>query len=220
MDKNKAKAIEKIKKIMALAENNPSEGEALAAALKAQRMMAEYHIEEKDLGEDITTSNIEELEVVVSGKVEKWRLMLAQVLAKNFRCKVWINSCFGAPSNVVFYGYEEDTRVCSEVYKSLYEIGKKLSDKAKREARKEWGTATGVKNSFCLGFVKGVEKELGKQCTALLVIVPKEVEESFNEKTKGFKHTSSSLANLGSYSAYAKGFETGKDAASTKKIAG
>ena len=38
------KIMEKIKKLLALANNNPSEDEAMAAALKAQEMMAKYNI--------------------------------------------------------------------------------------------------------------------------------------------------------------------------------
>lgn len=44
MMKNSEKIIAKIKKVLELSKNNPSEEEAKSAALKAQRLMAEYHI--------------------------------------------------------------------------------------------------------------------------------------------------------------------------------
>lgn len=207
--------IEKIKKIMALAQNNPNENEALAATLKAQKMMAEFHVEEKDLGDDVTESNIDEMIVKLSGKTQKWRIALAQTLAKNFRCRLYL-----IDGNVTFYGYVEDIQICSEVFRSLYVIGSKLSDKAKREARKQYGTASGVRNAFCLGFVAGIKKELEKQCTALMVITPKEVNESFEEKTKHMKSKSASIKANTNSSAYNEGYQAGRDAMQAKKIAG
>lgn len=207
--------IEKIRKMMALASNNPSEAEATSAALMAQKLMAKYHVEEKELGEDISESNIESLTIILSGKVQKWRISLAQALARNFRCRVYLVN-----GDVTFYGFTEDIQICSEVFKSLYSIGNKLSEKAKREVRKEDGTAKGVKNSFCLGFVSGIRKELEKQCTALMVVVPQEVNDQFEEMTANFKVKSSTIKTNVNSSAYIQGFQAGRDAMQAKKITG
>jgi hypothetical protein len=60
------KIIETIKKLFALAGNNPNEHEAQAAALKAQRMMAKYHINATQVSvEEKTTDDISEKNVVV-----------------------------------------------------------------------------------------------------------------------------------------------------------
>lgn len=212
---NKKTIIEKIKKIMALAENNPSENEAIAAALKAQKLMAEYHISEQDLGEEITESKIDGLRCVVSGKTQKWKISLAIMLAKNFRCRVYLRG-----NDVVFYGFEEDTKICQEVYYSLYKIGVKLSDKLKREMRKEHGTATGVRNTFCSGFVAGVKSELEKQCIALMIVVPKEVNDKYNEMSAGFRVRNASLKVCNDKNIYDKGFQSGKDAIRARGIEG
>lgn len=214
---NKKQIIEKIKKIMALAENNPNENEAIAAAMKAQRLMAEYHIEEKELGEEITESKIDSMECVVSGKTQKWKLQLAVMLAKNFRCKIYLNN-----NNVVFYGYEEDVKICSEVFYSLYRIGVKLSDKLKRETRQQTGTAKGIRNTFCVGFVAGIKSELEKQCTALMIVVPKEVNEEYNKMSTRMNFVNKSTAvKLGAdRNVYNKGFQSGKDAIRQRAIEG
>lgn len=47
----KEKIIEKIKKALALANNNKNPNEAQAAMLMAQKMMAKYHIEMQELEE-------------------------------------------------------------------------------------------------------------------------------------------------------------------------
>ena len=214
---DKKQIIEKIKKIMALAENNPNENEAIAAALKAQKLMAKFHIKESELGEEVTESKIDSMQCVVKGKTQKWKLQLAVVLAKNFRCKIYIMD-----GNVTFYGYEEDIKICSEVFYSLYKIGVKLSDKLKRETRQSTGTAKGIRNTFCMGFVAGIKSELEKQCTALMIVVPKEVNEEYDRfATKmNFKNKSTSVTMSNNRDVYNKGFQSGKDAMRQRAIEG
>lgn len=201
----KQKVIEKVKKILALAENNPNENEAIAAALKAQKLMAQFHINEKELGSEVTENNIDRIISSVGGKTQRWKVQLAQVLAKNFRCRIYLIG-----SQVVFYGYEEDIKICSEVFQSMYKIGVKLSDKLKRETRKETGTAKGIRNTFCYGFVMGIKSELEKQCTALMIVVPKEVNESFENATAGFSKKKTSLTISNDRSVYEKRFSIRK----------
>lgn len=214
---DKKQIIEKIKKIMALSENNPNQNEAIAAALKAQKLMAKFHIEESELGEELTESKIDSMECVVNGKTQKWRLQLAVVLSKNFRCKIYLNN-----GNVTFYGYEEDVKICSEVFYSLYKIGVKLSDKLKRETRKESGTAKGIRNTFCMGYVAGIKSELEKQCTALMIVIPKEVNEEYNKMSMkmNFKYKSTSVKISSDRNVYNKGFQSGKDAVRQRGIEG
>lgn len=64
----KQKVIEKVKKILALAEKNPNENEAVAAALKAQELMAKFNITENDLGNEIDEQSIESITCSLSGK--------------------------------------------------------------------------------------------------------------------------------------------------------
>lgn len=210
----KEKVIEKIRKIMALAEKNPSQNEAISAALKAQKLMAQYHISESDILEEITEEKVESMVVPVDGKTEKWRFSLAVVLAKNFRCK-----CYACGADVAFFGMEEDIKICSQVFNSLYKIGKKLSDKEKRDIREKYGTAKGVKNNFCIGFVKGVQTELEKQCTALMIIIPKKVEEEFEVQIKGKPRKISTKTSY-NRDIWERGFRAGQDAVQAKRIQG
>ena len=208
--------IEKIKKIMALAENNPNENEAMAAALKAQKLMAEYSIKESDLGTKLTEDNIDKILCQCPGEPQKWRFQLAVILAKNFRCNIYTIG-----NTIAFYGYEQDREICAEVFHSLYRIGVKLSDKKKREYRRIYGTATGARNTFCLGFVDGIKNALEQQCTALMIVVPKEVSDKFEEKTKNFgKKTTSLRCNCYDKRVYDEGFFEGKSAIEQRAIEG
>lgn len=217
MKENRNDIIEKIRKILALAENNPNENEAISAALKAQELMAKFNINEAEIGNELSKERIDSLECVLSGKVQKWKLSLAVVISKNFRCKVYLTN-----NNVTFYGYESDIKIASEVFKSMYNIGVKLSNKEKLRYRKIYGTAKGVRNTFCNGFVNGIEKGLDRQCTALMIVIPKEVEKEFETKTNSFtsrpKNISLTISNDSEL--YNKGFEAGRDAINSRSIEG
>lgn len=104
------KLIEKITNLLDLAGNNPSENEALAAALKAQELMAKYHIELADLGHR-QDEIVEEPCIAKSSGVSKWKMTLACILAENFCCKTFLSA-----GRVVFYGYQQDARIAKEVF--------------------------------------------------------------------------------------------------------
>ena len=82
------KIIEKISNLLDLAGNNPNENEALAAALKAQELMAKYHVELAEVTrrgekEEIVTERCHADEV---NGMSKWKRTLAHIIAENFCC--------------------------------------------------------------------------------------------------------------------------------------
>lgn len=85
-NKSVEKIIEKVKKVLELSKNNPSAEEAKSAALKAQKLMAEYHISLSEIEAVEDVENISEKQVDV-GNGNKWKYFLAEIVAKNFRCK-------------------------------------------------------------------------------------------------------------------------------------
>ena len=85
------KILNKIKNLLDLANNNPNENEAIAAALKAQELMAKYDIELDQLDDKKETREIVKEVYRQSGKHEmkRWKIGLASIIAENFRCKVY-----------------------------------------------------------------------------------------------------------------------------------
>lgn len=216
------KIIGKIKKVLALSKNNPSEEEAKAAALTAQKLMAEYHISmsEIDMVEDI--DNIVE-ETVNVGTGNKWKYSLAGIVAKNFRCK---NFFYGKYS-VVFYGYEVDVKIAAKTFKFLFDVGNKAASSYYNKLRNNavtWGKyfdGRGIKNCFLIGYLEGIKEGLEKQCTALMIVTPKKVEESYKERIKGF-HTLNNKLNTASYygnQSREAGRTTGRNTISSRQIA-
>lgn len=219
---NTEKIINKIKKVLELSKNNPSEKEAQAAALKAQKLMAEYHISMEEVSGIEDSENISE-ECTNVGTGNKWKYRLSTIIARNFRCQHF----YYGKSTVVFYGYKTDAEIATETFKYLFNMGNKLATKfynKKKKECKEIGISfygKGIKNCFLIGFLDGIAEILEKQCTALMIVTPKEVEEAFKERTKDYKTTKNRL-NTRSYYAkesWEEGKRSGKNAIGSRQLA-
>lgn len=86
--------------------------------------------------------------------------------------------------------------------------------------KKELGTTKGVYNSFILGFLKGIKEALDKQCTALMIVTPKEVKESYAELSKTFTKFISSEVKTSRFdtSAFSSGVKEGKNAIQARQL--
>ena len=152
--------VRKIRKLMALAGNNPSKDEAIAAAAKAQKLMVENGIDHID---DDDFDSIDMVEITTTKK--EWRKKLAHIIAVNFRCQ----SAFSQSG--------QDRQICGEVFESLYQIGNSLGNlevrlyKAHHPRRK----TTGIFEIFINGFLSGLNSQLARQAKALMLVVPEEV---------------------------------------------
>ena len=215
------KILNKIKNLLDLANNNPNENEALAAALKAQELMAKYNIELEQLDHKEETREIVKEVYYQSGKHEmkKWKVNLSNIIAKNFRCKVYYLGNKSA-ENVVFYGYKEDAKIALQVFTYLYEVGNKFAVRYYNKCKKEGRQTRGVMNTYLVGFCDGVAEVLEKQCTALMIVTPKEVTESYEEMSKDFRRTRTRMSMSGDTSAYSNGKSDGKDMATARNIEG
>ena len=88
-DEKRSEIVEKIKKLLAHSvENGATEAEAVAFALKAQRLIAENDIEQWELGDEQRREVIEEESNV--NLPRSWSRWLATVVAENFRCKLFL----------------------------------------------------------------------------------------------------------------------------------
>jgi len=212
------KILEKIKNLLDLANNNPNEHEALAAALKAQQLMAKHGIDASAIDVDEAKDEIYHAVYSDTGKHEmkKWRQSLCTVVARNFRCEVYLSG-----SAVVFYGYKKDAEIALEVFKFLYNTGNKLALKCYNIAKKSGKNTRGLMNTYLMGFVAGIKEALDKQCMALMIVTPQEVKDSYAEMSKGWKSKKSTITINGhDHKTYEQGRQDGKDAISARQIAG
>lgn len=211
------KVIDKVKKLMSLAGNNPSESEAISASLKAQELIAKYNLSITDVEKETLEISQAEYE---TGVDKSWKYGLASVVSKNFRvCCYWLGK-----RKVVFYGYKQDVTVAVLTYEYLFKTGEKGARAECRKAVKKYGTETGVYFSYTRGFTEGVRSALEKQSTSLMVVTPKEVVDSYED----FKTSKGNFKALGGYrngsengldhGAYNEGFRDGKNAGDSRSI--
>lgn len=215
---NMEKVLNKIKNLLDLASNNPNENEAMAAALKAQELMAKYDIDSSAVNSDNSENELYKARYTNSSKHEmkKWKEVLASIIAKNFCCKVYFIT--GDGKDVVFYGYKKDAKIAVEVFKFLYETGNKLAVKYYNKCKKEGKQTKGIMNTYLIGFCDGIKEVLDKQCTALMIVVPKEVEESFEEMSSGWKSSTTRLKVTNNTEAYKDGKTDGRNTAQARSI--
>lgn len=209
------KLLNKISNLLDLANNNPNEHEAASAALKAQELMAKYHIELADLSEGESKEDMIKLPVVVDkGNYLKWRYNLASAIADNFRCKVFSKDIMTDNLDwkpaMVFFGYESDAKIAAKTFSYLFKLGNKFADRYYNKCKSEGGLTRGVANYYLKGFVKGIRDALEKQSTALMIVTPKEVEDEFTEMSKIFRKASYSISCTNDGRAYDEGRKDGK----------
>lgn len=210
------KIIAKIRKLLEMTlENGASENEAMIAALKAQKLMAEYNLNIADIETKDEGATIAE-EMFECGNGDKWKYGLANIIATNFRCKTY----FVTKSHVVFYGYESNAKIALDVFKFLFNTGNKLADRCYYEYYKNGENTRGVKNTFLAGFCEGIKDVLGKQCVALMIVTPKDVEDSFADKSKNWKTSQNRLRGSNDTRAFEKGRQEGRNTANARSIEG
>lgn len=209
------KILGKIKNLLDLANNNPNENEAMAAALKAQELMAKYNIDSSAIDTDKSEKEFFHATYKDTGKHEmkKWKVTLSSIIARNFCCRLYFSG-----SSVVFYGYKKDAQIAVEVFRFLYEAGNKFAVRYYTKCKKEGKNTKGIMNMYLQGFCAGIKEVLDRQCTALMIVIPKEVNESFENMTAGWKSKNTHINVSNDAAAYAQGKIDGKETATAKGI--
>ena len=231
-DSKRESIVERIKKLFAMAnDKGASENEALQAALMAQRLMSENNVEEWEL-HAADEPNI--VEVRTSDAPRKWRLVLAQVIAVNFRCKNYqqsrwrkVEECRTTTEfnerakEIVFVGYETDAQAAALTFDYMYKVGNRLANRYADKVREERGWSDGAYNHFVLGFVEGARTELEKQSQALMLVVPAKVEEKYDQMSKGWKEADSRLQleySSENADAFREGEKEGREALQARRL--
>lgn len=203
--KTKEEIIEKIKALLALGDSkrNDSEAEVQAAMLKAQELMVKY---------DISTEEVDEPESQEYAHEEcehKWdyayRVPLANVLAQNFRCMVYMHG-----KKITFMGHPSDAKICKATFEYAYQFIQREGNRVYNR-RYQMGLPTkGAFNSYASGFIQGLKEAFDVQCTALAIITPQDVIDEFTEMSKNWKAGNVRRVKATERDAWYEGKEAGK----------
>ena len=197
------KLVEKVKKLLKLAGNNPSQEEANAAYAKAQELIAAHNLY-------IGSTEDEKEQIILAPAThsnnEGYRVRLAHIIGKNFRCKPIMNGL-----QVNFLGYETDVNVCVQVYNHAYKVSHNQAIRLKKEYKKNGLSIKGVANSYYHGFMHGIQKVLDAQCRALAIVVPDEVNKELKKISGGSLYKGRMHKQSLDFFAYSKGDKDGKN---------
>ena len=162
--------VEKIKKLLALGDTskNTNEAEAEQALLMAQKLMAKYGVEvsAEDMSEKVEYS----FELAHHEGNKGFRITLCNIIARNFRCKAFIQQ-----GVVAFFGHKTDAVIAKNAFEFAYKFAKKNGDAQVRAAKRNFRDTKQIFNSYVAGFLNGLNQKLSQQCTALMIVTPKDV---------------------------------------------
>lgn len=190
MAESNSDIIIKIKKVLALANDNPSVEEGQTAMLLAQKMMAENSISMAEVN-TIKNYKKEVIDQVIeeSSKSAWWHQSLSTIIADNFKCFVYTNrkhiftdKKFEGVTSIKFVGLKDDVELAKEVYLYAIEIitynyknyVKQNSDRLSKK---------GIKNSYIWGFLDGLRDKFAEQVKnnswGLIIVKDPEVMNAF-----------------------------------------
>lgn len=161
----------KIRKVLALLEGAKTEGEAQAASLALQRLLARGGLTVEDVLEGATADedDVVETDCEIGSSSANWKVDLACVIAKNYRCELYLKTR-GRKRTVVFVGLEEDAAVATGCF---YATGKAAQRcfrsycKGFREQHPLVDTSRAAfRNGYYLGFVRGLSNAYREQVSA------------------------------------------------------
>lgn len=147
---NKEKAIERAKKLMAMAADSSSPNEAAIAARRARAIIDKYQINLSELGDK------DQFGTSIGSKARQrtpaWEQTLCISIAD-------LNDCiakFDGQGRIVFKGFAEDAEVCAFMYHYITENGKRCCKAyIARNPR-------GCRNSFKLGYAWAVKEKISE----------------------------------------------------------
>jgi hypothetical protein len=184
---NDEKLIEKIEKLMRLSESN-NEHEANAAIMKAQELMAKYHIDMKDVSTEEKEKEVATNEETKDFFRETWIHELATIIAHNFRCiSIMMYRMVGNTYKIRFYGVNDDALICMQIFQYALQVVRGRCKTLKSVFKSAGKTFEyNDKLLYCNGFMSGLQKNFKEQlrnnkCYALAIVVPEIVEKEVNK---------------------------------------
>ena len=211
--------IAKIEKLLALAGNNPSEAEAQAAMLKAQKLMAEHNLDMAQFKDQPQEKKEAVVEYFKGYHNTGWAISLAKVICDNFRCTLMRAAGYG----LVFVGLKEDVAICKAVFTFAAQVLDKNMMKLRRQYRKQGLSTDGISGDYAAGFVAGLKAKYKEQVEEnnwglVLVkdaLVEQKAEEIKNPKAKA--RSGKRLNRSGDMGLYTKGYLDGKNLGADQK---
>lgn len=215
---NNDRIIRRIKGLLELAEGEANMNESHSAFLQAQKMMVKYGVDPSELTDDEKVIEVLESSGTDFKRLYWYERELASIVAKNFRCKSYINNRYiegksQVQRQIMFMGAEQDVQLATEMYKLVTSAMEFYTQRyVKKNSLGVRSHTQSLKNDYMNGFIDGLERKFEEQIQSqewrLVLVVPKEVEERFDEVVTG-KGLDYNIPQLESDETYQQGYKDG-----------
>lgn len=203
----------KIEGLLKLSYDSPDDEECQTALLLAQKLMAKYNVPiNKVKSKKNTEDDIGGVIAYSSPRIAWWKMQVAAILCKNFRCKAIRRRILKSETKIIFYGYDNDTEICFRGYNATIAY---LEHRLNQIRKNRLGTD--YKNSYLNGFLYGLDERFDEQRETLeekyelTLLVPVEVLNKLEVKEGKLRtlNVDEPTYNM-DYQAYMTGYEHGK----------
>ena len=207
------KIIKKIKNLMELAQDNPSDEEGQSALLMAQKLMLKHDIHLAQVEAHDEPEKFETGEAIgrSASVLRWWEKDMSIVISTNFRCYVvQERDRRTGTSYIIFFGENKDAEMAAKVYDAAlmylrYRI-KRLPDKS-----------PAYKNSYIRGFILSLSNRFKKQVEEYgLRVLPKK--EVLADMHKRFQNLGKAKTERPEHDFNKEAFEEGKNHGTNAKI--
>lgn len=155
---NDSKLIDRLKKLLALAGNNPSQSEAEAAMAKAQAIAVENGINLAMIGEIENETEVVREDMEFGQRLPTVNTYVSNLLIKFFNVRIITSGSRYGGRKLIFVGKQEDINTAKYVYTWLSETMIRCWHNY-RKANK-YTVDVGHKQSYLLGFYNGLSNKL------------------------------------------------------------
>ncbi len=215
MSENMDRIIEKISKLLAMANDSSSPNEAMIAARRARALMDKHQLEVSDI-EAAKGSQFLELKYELNGsRTPKWMVSLASASSSLNDCRVLRQrGIYDTNMSFVFQGFKADTIVAKLTFEYFVEACERQLERLKLKGASK-------RNFFRLGFAQQVsyryalivnerqQTMVSSTGTALIPLKMSQIIEYFGE-TGTYKPAPTRNASSEEIAAYMRGVEQGK----------
>lgn len=221
MDK-KTQIIDKIRKLLALA-NSGNEHEAALAASHVQRLLSEHNLAIADIEADIKPQSADKVETAIAKTMSKWMRHLSAGVCTAFDCQAIHNPAEG---KMIFIGVGADVQIAAYTFTYLDKTVRKLCRNYMKNHSSDSISSRGrelVRQSYYLGAVSTITGRLREQkvqtpiTPGALVPVKKELIKKAMSEMGAIRSVRSRRSYVNS-DAYTKGQQDGRQIGISKGI--
>lgn len=156
---DREKVLDKIEKLLSLANKAGSPEEAAASLAKAHELLMKHQLEMAEVYSRIKSSDFG---LYYTRVYSKWSTILAQAVQLILPVRAMARG-----TNVGFAGTEEDVRVATMIFTYLYDTMEYGVKRLYRKTRKSGEQTSGLKTSYRAGFTYMVHQRAQEMATAI-----------------------------------------------------